>query len=187
MQGWEFAHRFSEQIARFFRQKLVNELFAQKNKQFAHSLIFGERPEQIAHFWWATWAICSHSSLKKREWANRLFKKKHTKNVPKNKFCQIFERFANLPIYHEQSERIAHGRSFVMSDCERFTHGRSFDMSNLSDWLTVTHLSWAIWANCSQLLIWFERMSDERMRKIPNPGLMFAWQVVLGIYHFECF
>ena len=56
-------------------------------------------------------------------------------------FVKFFERFANLPIYHEQSERIAHGRSFVMSDCERFTHGCSFDMSNLSDWLTVTHLS----------------------------------------------
>ena len=27
----------------------MSEQFAQKNKRFAHSLIFGERPEQIAH------------------------------------------------------------------------------------------------------------------------------------------
>ena len=36
------------------------------------SLIFGERPERlahIAHFWWATSAIRSHRSPKKREWA----------------------------------------------------------------------------------------------------------------------
>ena len=40
------------------------------------SLFFGEQPEQfahIAHFWWATWAIRSHPSLKMREWANRSF------------------------------------------------------------------------------------------------------------------
>ena len=30
-------------------------------------------------------------------------------------------------------------------------------MSNLSDSFTVAHLSWVIWANCSQSLIWFER------------------------------
>ena len=35
-QGWEFAHRFSERIA-------------QKNKWFAHSLIFGGRPERFTH------------------------------------------------------------------------------------------------------------------------------------------
>ena len=60
-----------------FCKKWANERFAQKNKQFARSLIFGERPERfahghsflvsdlmesllVAHFWWATWAICSH-------------------------------------------------------------------------------------------------------------------------------
>ena len=46
----------------------------------------------------------------------------------------------------------------------------SFFMSDLSDFLTVPHLSWAIWVNCSQSLIWFkqnERMSDEQMSKFP--------------------
>ena len=38
---WEFARRFSEQIT-LFCVFGVNERFAKKNKQFAHSLIFGE-------------------------------------------------------------------------------------------------------------------------------------------------
>ena len=33
----------------FFAQKWANEQFAQKNEQFAHSLIFGEQLEQFAH------------------------------------------------------------------------------------------------------------------------------------------
>ena len=32
----------------FFNKKQLNEQFAQKNKRFAHSLIFGEQPEWIA-------------------------------------------------------------------------------------------------------------------------------------------
>ena len=51
-----------------------------KNERFTHLLIFGERPERfahdrsfplsdlseslmVAHFWWVTWAICSHRSF----------------------------------------------------------------------------------------------------------------------------
>ena len=45
-QGWEFAHRFSEQITRFLPK---NEQFDQKNERFTHSLIFCERPERFAH------------------------------------------------------------------------------------------------------------------------------------------
>ena len=53
---------------------------------------------------------------------------------------------------------------------ERIAQDRSFPLSNLSDSLTVAHLSWAIWANRSQSLIWFERneqMSDEQMSEFP--------------------
>ena len=74
----------------FFVQKWANERFTQQNERFTHSLIFGEQPERfahdcsfllnnlsellmVAHFWWATWAICSHHSPKKREWANHSF------------------------------------------------------------------------------------------------------------------
>ena len=48
-------------------------------------------------------------------------------------------------------------RSFIMSNLteslfwherpERLTYNHSFVLSNLSKWLTVTHLIWAIWAN----------------------------------------
>ena len=63
-------------------------------------LIFGEWPKQICHgcsllvsnlsdsltvalLSWATWATCSHCSLKTREWVNRLFLKKLTKKCYK--------------------------------------------------------------------------------------------------------
>ena len=75
---------------------------------------------------------------------------------------QINERFAHLLFDHEHPERIAHGRSFVMSV--------------LSDLLTVPHLSWAIWANRSQSLIkminfeWMSKwaMSEWANERIPN-------------------
>ena len=44
---------------------------------------------------------------------------------------------------------------------ERIAHDRSFPLSNLSDLLRVAHLSWAIWANRSQSLICFEQ--NERL------------------------
>ena len=130
------------------------------------SLINGERPEQfahIAHFWWATWAIHSHHSLKKREWVNCSFKKP-TKNTILVKFFWVNrsflwakermsnslrknEQFAHLVIYHE-----------------RFAHSHSFVMSDLSESLTVAHLTWGIWAN--------EQMSKWAMSEwaIPNPA-----------------
>ena len=54
----------------------------------------------------------------------------------------FFERTVHLLIYHERPERIAHGCSFVTHEQpEQFAHSRSFDMSDLSDLLTVAHLS----------------------------------------------
>ena len=49
---------------------------------------------------------------------------------------------------------------------ERFSHSRLFVLSDLSASLTVSHLSWVIWANRSQLLNWFEQ--NERMSKWAN-------------------
>ena len=43
---------------------------------------------------------------------------------------------------------------------------RSFIMSNLSELLTVAHE--VIWANCWQLLIWSEQMSDDQMSEFPT-------------------
>ena len=153
----------------------------------AWSLIFGEGPEQIAHghsflvsklsnlltllFFGDYLSNLLTSLIIKREWVNRSVFFKHTKNIQKNtivvKFfwanCSFFvinranERFAHFLIYHERPEQITHGRSFVMSD--------------LSDLLTVAPLSWAIWANHSQSLIWFEQseqMSELAMSKWAN-------------------
>ena len=81
----QFAHRFSERIARFL---LKNVQMSDSLKKTSHSLIFGERPEQfahgcsflvsdlsksliVAHFWWATWAICLHRSFWWAIWAIR--------------------------------------------------------------------------------------------------------------------
>ena len=69
----------------------------------------------------------------------------------------------------EQPERFAHGHSFPLSD-----------LSDLSDSLTVSHLSWAIWANHSQSLILFEQneqMSEEQKSKFP--ALLFTKERLL--------
>ena len=51
-----------------------------------------------------------------------------------------------------------HSHSFFCHErLEQFAHSRSFGMSDLSNLLTVAHLSWAIWANRSQSLIWSEQ------------------------------
>ena len=94
--GWEFAHLFSERIARFLpkSERMSDSL---KSERFAHPLIFGELPERfaqvcsfplsdlsesltVAHFWWATWANRSwllsfgerperFAHIAQREWA----------------------------------------------------------------------------------------------------------------------
>ena len=122
---------------------------------FSWSLIFGERPERIAHiahFWWATWANHSHPSPKKWKLKNLLifwiifFNRihiKHTKNKILDFLPNFFERIAHSLISYEQPERIAHSCSFVLTD--------------LSDLLTVAHFLWATWVICSKSLICLER------------------------------
>ena len=138
--------RFQSELS-VFSKKWANVRFAQKNTQFANSLIFVEQPERfahgcsflvsnlsesltVAHFWWATWAVRSNCSLNKREWANRSF----FKNLENLAIC------SQSLFWHKRSERFAHSRS----------------------------LSWAIWANHSQSLIWSERMSYEQMSEFPT-------------------
>ena len=48
----------------------------------------------VAHFWWATWAICSHCSFL-------------VSNLSKSLIC------------HEQPEQFAHRRSFVLRDLSK--------------------------------------------------------------------
>ena len=188
LQGYEFAHRFSERITRFFVKKWANKRFVKKNKQFAHSLIcsflVSDLSESllVAHFWWATWAICSHCSFLVSDLSNSLTSllKKEVMckslvfylNVQKTyqkiwfyNFSQIF--WANRSFAHLSWETWANrSQSLIFQkQPEQFAHSRSFDMSDLSDSLTVAHLSWVIWANRSQSLIWFER--SERMSEFP--------------------
>ena len=154
-------------------------------------LIFGEWSEQFDHsfpFVMSNLSEHPHRSLKKREWAIRSFSKNLSifffkyQKYDLFKFCWVDHSFfvskrgneqfapknkwfANSLFYHEQPEQIAHSHSFVMTHerPQQFAHGRSFFLSNLSDLLPVVHLSWAIWANCSQLFIKmnnFEQMSE---------------------------
>ena len=142
----------------------------------------------FAHFWWETWAIHSHRSLKKRDWANRSFfyktYKKCTRNVPKNtilvKFfwsnCSFFvseranERFAKKKLIHSfivinlsESLTVAllSWTTWAIPSWSLFWHDEQPENS-----LIVAHLSWAIWANRSQSLIWSDRY--ERMSEFPT-------------------
>ena len=122
------------------------------------------------HFWWATWVILLHrlflvsdlsdslTSLIKIEGMSEslgifLSVQKRTKNTIFIKFFRANRSFAHLSwatwaicsqalFWHEQPERFAHSRSFVLS--------------NMSESLTFAHL---IWAN--------EQMSDEQMSVFP--------------------
>ena len=93
------------------------------------------------------------------------FQKNVQKNVPKNMilvkknlnkslvFCaneRLAQKTSNSLIYHEQPDRIALLTWATWAINIYCNH--SFVLSNLSKWLTVTHLIWAIWAN--------ERMSE---------------------------
>ena len=138
----------------------------------------------VNHFWWATRAICSHrsvlvsdlsdslASLTKNEGMSKslIFKNKktyikHTKNNILDFFCQILlnELLICSSIMSDLSELLTVAHLSWWP--ERFVHGRLFILSNLSDLLTVAHLSWAIWGNRSQSLIWFEQ--NERISKFP--------------------
>ena len=94
---------------------------------------------------WLCWHV-STSGLGIRSsifWANRSF-------FAKNEWMSnSLKKTSDSFICHEQPEW--------------FAHGRSFNMSDLSDSLTVAHLSWEIWSNWSQSLIWFEQ--SEQMSK----------------------
>ena len=124
----------------------------------------------FSHFWWATWAICSHRSFLLSDLSDSLTSfckkclntyKKLLKKVQTIQFySKIFERitrflwakermsnslkkeqFAHSLFYHERPEQIANGCSFVVA------HGCSFVLSDLSKSLTVAHLTSANWVN----------------------------------------
>ena len=170
------------------------------NEGFSHLLSFGERPElfphgrsflvsdlskalMVVHFWWVNWAICSHHSWKKREWACESLGLKKTYQKIKFQSNFLSESLILLFIMSNLGESlICHERP------EQFAHCHSFNMSDLIDSLTVPHLSCAIWANRSQSLIWFERseqMSKWAMSEWANsqPWKICCYYRVKAIFH----
>ena len=101
----------------------------------------------FAHFWWATWAICSQSlipseqpeRIAQKEWVKLLhFLKTSKKTVKTYKKYVFFEFFlANRSFLRakEKNERFAQKNRGISS---------------------FAHLSWATWANCSHSLICHE-------------------------------
>ena len=126
-----------------FLSKLL--VFCEKNERLSDSLK-KRAIRSFAHFWKATWAICSHSSFKKREWANRSFFmfKKYTKKYDFRLLVKFF--LANHSFAHLSWVTWAkRSRSLICHERpEWFAHSSSFFLSNLSKSLTVTHLIWAI-------------------------------------------
>ena len=142
---------FSSQTNRWIRIQLNTLDRTHPNPQHClipyvkHVILSFKQGWEFAHrvFW-------GNRSFFAKKWANEWFPPKNGRFAQKNEriahsliFGERPEGFAHSLIYHERPERIAHDRSFVMSD--------------LSDSLTIAHLSWAILANRSQPLIWFER------------------------------
>ena len=153
IQGWEFAHRFSEQIAFcLWRNERMSNSVKRTSDLLIRSFLVIDLGYSltIAHFWWvswanrswclflvsnlghlltvtlfswATWAIRSHRSLKKRDWANHSLKP-FFKTYKKHDFIHIF---------------------FV---------------SELSKSLIVAHFWWATWAICSQSLFFMSDLRD---------------------------
>ena len=178
--------RVGNSLIEFFAKKVkkvTKWAIRSKSEWFAHFwwatwairsqlIISSELPERIAHGRLFVLSDLSYSltSLRRNEQKFSFFKnfQKNCKMVQKIRFFRIFlsewlifcERKRNGALCWkkpsaslmcpEQPERIAHICSFVMSD--------------LSDLLTVAHLSWATWANRLHLLICpeqFEQMSHE--------------------------
>ena len=117
-----------EQIAQVTHQKWANCSFFWGNHRFAHffaktqwfpqktnekipspgipSFLVSDLNESfmVTHFWWETWAICSHHSLKKRKWANHsFFQKTYKKRTHEKHFSQIL--LSKLLVFCDQKSK----------------------------------------------------------------------------------
>ena len=105
---------------------------------------------------WVTWAIHSHHSLIKREWANCSCFFELTKNMILFKI--IFSKllvFVNKRAIEQFAKKMSDLLICSLTMSNLSSH--SLVMSNLSDLLTIAHLSWATWAISSQFLIFPEQ------------------------------
>ena len=154
-----------------FCQKWANERFAQKNEQFTHLLIYGERPEGfahncsfplsdvsesliVAHFWWATGAILSHCSSLVSNLSDSLTLLT-TKKGMSNSLTVAHFLWATWAIP---------SWSLICLDNlnESLTVAHLSWQSEQIAYCTVAHLIWAKWAN--------EQMSKWANEQIPSPG-----------------
>ena len=154
-------------------------------KKMSNSLIFGERPERFTH-------------ITQREWANHSGFLNLQKNLQKRTEKYIFVNFFWVNCLFFVSERGMSNSlkkrascSFALLSWATWANRSQPLMSDLSDLLTITHLSRAIWANCSQLLICpeqFERMSKWAMSEFPTLKFCTKLARIRAIYscHWHC-
>ena len=207
-------HRVGNSLIKFWSESLVfcqkSEQMSYSLKKwaissFAHfwwatwailsrSIIPSERLSKslmVAHLSWAIWAICSlRSEGMSESFAFLKNFQKTVKTYKKYKFFNFFwanclfflSKRENLVIA-QKTEWFAHSL-FCPEQPERIAHIYSFFMNDLSDSLTVAHLSWVSLANWSHSLICperFEQMKDEQMSKFPTLSLQhksFHWEVL---------
>ena len=75
MQGWEFTHRFSERSGPFLgKNKRMSDSLKKTSNLLIHSFLVSDLSKllMVAHFWWATWAICAHRSILVSDLSNSL-------------------------------------------------------------------------------------------------------------------
>ena len=139
-QGWEFALRFSERIARFL----------QKMSDLSEWLT-------VAHFWWAilSQSLFCHEFTHIQGMSKSLVFFKPTKNPSKT-----YKSYNFIQIYLSESlVFLLWVKEWLSDSLERTSDSLicSFIMSKLSDSLMVTLLSWATWAICLWSLFYHER------------------------------
>ena len=158
----------------FLARKTENERFAQKNKRFPNSLIFGEQFTHsrsflvsdsltVTYFWWAIWLKLTLLFTKEGVSESLVFK-----NLQKYNFIKIFLS-ESLIFCERKSNSLRKNRLLFCHEWpEWFAHGHSFLVSDLRKSLMVDHFWWATWAICSQSLFcheWSEQIAFSRSLK----------------------
>ena len=151
IQGWGFAQQISEQITCFLQKKWANEQFAQK------------WPIRLfAHFWWATWEICS--------WL--FIHSKQPEGIAHGRSFVLSDLSDSLTLLRRHEQNICFLKNFQKNCqniqkiwfCSNSFEGIAHFLWEKRKWAIClkkkkwfAHLSWVNWANRSHLLICHER------------------------------
>ena len=125
-QGWEFAHRFSERIARFLQKNERMSDSLKKTSDLLTSLIKKEGMSELVVFLnlQKTYLKAKNTILVQKLWANRSFL--WVKEQMSDSLMAALLTWATwairslLLICPERSERIAHSCSFDLSDLSKW-------------------------------------------------------------------